>query len=169
MVKVILKFADHLKIYMSYVNGYDMCLKTLTDLKKSSEFQKFLTESKTDLTQYLITPVQRIPRYALLLTAVKKHTEKDHPDQAVIEQALNKITSICMHINEAKRRYEQQSVMLALNLQDSDFLQPNRKLIMRSKLRLRLEKGSPELCECILFSDVYVYRSQKNRFKRMTV
>ena len=40
------------------------------------------------LESYLITPIQRIPRYLLLLLELQKHTEADHPRMPQLQEAI---------------------------------------------------------------------------------
>eukprot|EP00466_Bigelowiella_natans_P005945 jgi/Bigna1/84513/fgenesh1_pg.145_\ len=62
-----------LKIYTSYVNGYGKAIDVVRLNEDNSRFQKFLENAckmsgnGLGLMAYLIMPVQRIPRYALLL------------------------------------------------------------------------------------------------------
>jgi hypothetical protein len=51
------------------------------------------------LGSFLIMPVQRIPRYALLLRDLLKNTWEDHPDYENIQKALKLIESIGMDVN----------------------------------------------------------------------
>ena len=48
----------------------------------------------------LIQPVQRIPRYRLLLEQLLKSTPGDHPDTKLLKDALNKASSLYFHRNE---------------------------------------------------------------------
>ncbi len=52
---------------------------------------------------YLIMPVQRIPRYQLLLRELDKVTEEGHPEKQHLGEALQKIEHIAKHVNEEKR------------------------------------------------------------------
>lgn len=58
----------------------------------------------------LILPIQRIPRYVLLLQDLLRHTESGHPDHADLVQALKDMRQVADYINEKKREAE------ALNL-----------------------------------------------------
>jgi len=51
-------------------------------------------------------PVQRIPRYMLLLTELFKRTPKDHPDHKDLEAALGKIQVVAEAMNVSKREAE---------------------------------------------------------------
>jgi hypothetical protein len=95
-----------------------------------------------DLASFLIMPVQRIPRYNMLLTDMMRHTWEDHPDynslkkvfiidlficlfrfclndrvinHYLILQATDKIQSIAAFINERKREAENVSKTLEIS------------------------------------------------------
>ena len=55
----------------------------------------------------MITPVQRLPRYELLLRDLVKNTAKNHPDYPNLTFALEKMTEINVFINEQQRDSEQ--------------------------------------------------------------
>lgn len=65
-------------MYTSYVNSYSLAIVTVADLKsKSQPFAEFcaVTTEKCkglDLPAFLIQPIQRIPRYVLLLQVNKQ-------------------------------------------------------------------------------------------------
>lgn len=63
------------------------------------------------LQELLITPVQRLPRYSLLLGEILKQTEPTNPDHPQLKLALAKIAEILTHINEDKRKTEGQVAM----------------------------------------------------------
>jgi hypothetical protein len=69
-------------------------------------FAKFLKETREanpgelDLVDYLIQPVQRIPRYNLLLQQVIKYTPHDHPDRKDLQKALEATQTAASFINE---------------------------------------------------------------------
>ena len=70
--------ADFLKMYTQYVNGYDNAMATINRLNKKKTFKKFLETKQREIGQslmsYLIMPIQRIPRYVLLLKELIKNT-----------------------------------------------------------------------------------------------
>jgi len=69
------------------------------------------------LNALLITPVQRIPRYKMLLEELIKSTPEGHPDKTNLESALKEIESVAWHINEQLREHEEG--LLLLNIQNS--------------------------------------------------
>ncbi len=67
-----LTFMPFLKVYSTYVNKHPSAIELLIKLQRSSSrFRKFLDEcmNKTgmDVESYLILPIQRLPRYELIL------------------------------------------------------------------------------------------------------
>lgn len=45
-------------------------------------------------------PIQRIPRYVMLLSDLLKHTEPNHLDYKNISTGLNKVQGVATYINE---------------------------------------------------------------------
>lgn len=94
--------------YTTYISGYDKCVRLLGQMRKSRKFTKFLDETRTDpeckgldLMSFLIMPIQRIPRYELLL---RELISCDDPDpQSEMAQAYNRVRYIAKHVNETQR------------------------------------------------------------------
>jgi hypothetical protein len=59
--------------------------------------------SKLGLASYLILPIQRIPRYQLLLRDLIQHTEPTHHDYSDLQTAEEKIRQVAVHLNEAMK------------------------------------------------------------------
>jgi hypothetical protein len=51
-------------------------------------------------------PIQRIPRYLLLLKELIKHTPESHPDFTNLNEAHDKIQKVANALNEAEREAE---------------------------------------------------------------
>merc|ERR1719230_119683 len=104
-----------IKLYKYYVNNYEKSLVSLTNARSTrSKFDKFLstldyseTLKNQNLQSYLILPVQRIPRYVLLLQDLLETTPSDHEDYPNIKNALREMESLGDYINENKRHHEQ--------------------------------------------------------------
>ena len=58
------------------------------------------------MDSYLILPVQRVPRYKLLLKELHKYTPEGHSDRLTLVQALGAIDSTAHLINETIRQRE---------------------------------------------------------------
>ncbi|KAF7658014.1 hypothetical protein LDENG_00019120 [Lucifuga dentata] len=57
----------------------------------------------TSLSFFLVMPVQRIARYPLLLQTIQKHTDRNHPAYALLEQTAHTAIALNCRINEYKR------------------------------------------------------------------
>lgn len=54
-------------------------------------------------------PIQRVPRYILMLKDLRKYTTEEHPDYASVCESLTKMISTADSINEARRMVRQLS------------------------------------------------------------
>ena len=59
------------------------------------------TDDPHPLRAYLITPIQRITRYQLLLKEILKYTTRANEDITQTEEALSKVSSIIRHANDS--------------------------------------------------------------------
>lgn len=104
-----------LNVYKTFVNNYDRAIGycTNTALKKKA-FVNFLKECEktvpeiqyAGLAHFLIQPVQRIPRYVLLLEQMYKYTPETHIDHGRVRVAIEKLKEFANYLNEAKRSVE---------------------------------------------------------------
>lgn len=84
------------KIYFEYFNNYSKANALVDSLTQhNAEFKMFLTETRANpkyhlltLKDFLIKPVQRLPKYVLLMREIKKLTPLEHPDLQNIEKVL---------------------------------------------------------------------------------
>ncbi|GAM28426.1 hypothetical protein SAMD00019534_116020 [Acytostelium subglobosum LB1] len=86
--------------------------------KHKSSVASFLEKARADpqcngqdLSSLLIMPVQRLPRYVLLLNELLKNTPPGHRNVKILEFCINGIKSVTQFINEAKRDDENLSKM----------------------------------------------------------
>ena len=110
------KYVSIFKIYTDYVNNYNTSLEQLAILKKNNvEFRAVLKEGMKkcevisvnniifplflsfaylsfsqgyDLNSFLVLPIQRIPRYVMLLEEISKYTPLSHPDSEPLQQVF---------------------------------------------------------------------------------
>ncbi|KAJ1658602.1 hypothetical protein IWQ61_002178 [Dispira simplex] len=97
-----LRHINNFDVYKRYINGYKHALECSSQLEKKNEaYRHFLMRGrdhpscqKLGLSDLLIEPVQRIPRYTLLLTDLLKNTPVHHPDSRDLQRALDRIHEI---------------------------------------------------------------------------
>ncbi|XP_026285147.1 protein ECT2 isoform X1 [Frankliniella occidentalis] len=105
---------DMVKAYPPFVNFFEQTKEMLHKCDETKpRFHAFLKvcQSKPEcgrqtLGELLIRPVQRLPSISLLLGDILKHTRKDNPDHAALDEALHAVREVMTHINEDKRRME---------------------------------------------------------------
>ncbi|PVD33338.1 hypothetical protein C0Q70_04592 [Pomacea canaliculata] len=136
-----------LKLYATYANNHEQALAVLQEwTQKKPEFVEFIAkqESRPEImglriNALLITPVQRIPRYKLLLEDLLEHTPIDHHDYLQLKEATQQIGEIAMYINEHIRQHENFQKMLAIQkCFDSSapkILQPGRLFLKEGQLK----------------------------------
>lgn len=176
MGKVFFNWAPYLKVYPDYVNTYDEGDKVLQNLIETKKtFSQFLEKQMREnpeceslpLQGFLIKPVQRIPRYRLLLKDLIGKTPDDHVDYAGLKRALEAIEEVALFINEQKRNTENQKIMQVLEKKLSsvpnvfDFLKSTQRKMKRTsnfKVTLKYDPESKkqdisDVFELYLFND----------------
>ncbi|KNE56373.1 hypothetical protein AMAG_02186 [Allomyces macrogynus ATCC 38327] len=142
-------FAQHsayLKMYSVFINAYDQAMVDLSKwLAKRKKVRQFCDTAAQDpahhqinLQAYLMLPIQRIPRYRLLLQSLLKHTPEDHADYADLTRALAEIEAIAKKINERKRLQEDTAKLIALQARikgrPGPLVTPHRRLLLEGSL-----------------------------------
>ena len=171
--KIFMDIAPVLKFYSVYVNNYDLSLTTLAACRAREDFETFLKRCQEDerlkagdISSYLIQPVQRIPRYELLLRDLIKNTEKDHPDLENLEAAIGQIALIAQKVNESKSRQEKMSKVLEVQVRFAakpvfeSFVAPHRHFIRQDKLTKKpssFKAGGDRRRHFFLFNDIIIY------------
>lgn len=177
--------APFLKSYMPYCSNYQHALQTLNRLRGQERFMQFLGRAESDprccglqLVSFLITPVQRIPRYELLLRELRKTTRVEDPDYEQLSSALQALKGIAEFVNEGIRTYERSERVFRIQqvLSGYDMLiQPGRICLKEGSLFESKGGGSARLRHVFLFNDILVVTSksrmsfsEKYNFKYLT-
>jgi len=120
---VFLKMTDFLRVYTQYVNNFNSALTTISLSKQHPQLGPFLQmcakDSRCkglDLASLLILPIQRIPRYVLLLEDMVRHTTQNHADFPNLRNALWKMKAVAEYVNDKKR--EADNIHEVLNVQE---------------------------------------------------
>jgi len=163
---VFLRMAPFFRLYTAYSNNYESASQTYTkEMKDNQTFINLVTQcnqkSTCRLQHLLIAPVQRIPRYNLLLADLLKNTETSHPDHANLTNAVQAIQGIASHVNESIRQSQLDHLLIGLiekGISASDLLAPHRHLIKEDTLYL-YDRGTrtKERHLILLFNDVFVH------------
>ncbi|XP_073246114.1 intersectin-2-like isoform X3 [Porites lutea] len=79
--------------------------------KNNEKFRNFLAKVNCNQTldSLLLMPIQRVPRYQLILKELVKRTSKDHPDYDNLTEALSKAQKTAEALNEHIRQIENET------------------------------------------------------------
>lgn len=183
---ILATLAPFLKMYSLFVKNFSSALQRIESEQKTNEaFAKFLKETdqkraaKEKITTtsgsvrhafgyglgfqaHLLTIVQRIPRYKLLIDDLVKSTPEMHPDCVDLRRASHMIEQVASYINENVRQHEMVLTMLGLqkSLQGltEPLVAPGRALIKRGTL-MKTCRRNIQPREFFLFTDCLIYAS----------
>uniref|UniRef100_A0ABK0M3U9 FYVE, RhoGEF and PH domain containing 2 n=1 Tax=Rattus norvegicus TaxID=10116 RepID=A0ABK0M3U9_RAT len=152
---VIQKLAPFLKMYSEYVKNFERAAELLaTWMDKSQPFQEVVTriqrsEASGSLTlqHHMLEPVQRIPRYELLLKEYVQKLPAQAPDLEDAQRALDMIFSAAQHSNAAIAEMERLQglwdVYQRLGLED-DIVDPSNTLLREGPvLKISFRRSDP--------------------------
>jgi len=150
--------------YSKYINNYNSSIKIYNECRKTNPaFAQFIKKVENDpelndkeLENLLITPVQQLPRYIMLINDLIRNTNEDHPDYKPLNDALEKIKHITSYINEKKREAEDAFAMLQIHQTlhgkvPSSFIAPHRKFIREGTIHFGSSSGSFKEKEPVVF------------------
>jgi len=109
----------------------------------------------------LILPIQRVPRYQLLLRELLERTEFRNHRYDELTKALDLIKATATHINETIKRQDQRRRIRELEekfVGDTEFVSPSRYLIKEGECT-KLSEGNryKQKYYFILFNDLFLY------------
>uniref|UniRef100_A0AAV2JK67 DH domain-containing protein n=1 Tax=Knipowitschia caucasica TaxID=637954 RepID=A0AAV2JK67_KNICA len=126
------KESDFLDFYISYLKELPECLSVISIVTSGSTASSLLEsdilgdESKPSLYSLLLQPVQRIPEYLLLLQALLRQTEAEHPDYFLLLVSIQ-------HFRSFTSQYHH------LLQHNQELLLHNRKEIKRTSMKQLLK------------------------------
>lgn len=133
------KFVPFLKIYLNYMATFDQVIgiikKYMLDPQYEAIFEEFRMSEYAKQIRFdgiLIKPVQRAPKYKLLIRETFKHTSKHHPDYKNLIDAMNMCTvsmktldDNVMHLERRQQVFEYSNAFKP----KAAIIQPNRELL----------------------------------------
>jgi len=156
-------FAPYFKMYTQYVSNYSTASDLLQQLEKRAAFVAFTTEKQTAghaaLSFYLIMPIQRIPRYKLLLQEIQKMTADDHGDKKACDEALIVVSEVALRINDEVKLYESRQKIMEIQSNftgNVDFVSPSRRFIRQGQLT-KICRATTKVYTFFCFNDLLVY------------
>ncbi|KYQ94374.1 pleckstrin (PH) domain-containing protein [Tieghemostelium lacteum] len=111
--------SHEMKLYCEYINNYEKSMNEVQKIEMIDPnfFKNCQSKYKSnlDIRSYLIMPVQRVPRYELLLRDVLKYTSIENPDYKNLEVAHQSIKEINEYINSHKKLRENQDRVVTIS------------------------------------------------------
>ncbi|GFS94317.1 rho guanine nucleotide exchange factor 17 [Nephila pilipes] len=167
--------------YTAFINNWK-CAKDATKIATQAKpaFARFLEhmsrehKGKLALDALLIMPVQRIPRYELLLKELLKHTNMDHPDHHLLVQAQKEVHDLAVKINRVEREAFQLEQMMARVKEIENHIEgvvdlcvPERAFIRHDMVTIPGGLGTKKERCLFLFSDILLITSIKKKSTAM--
>jgi len=177
------EYGAHFKMYFRYVQNYPKLALDLSGDINSKSLKKFIADAckrnrQHGILSLLILPIQRIPRYLLLLESLDKSTPTLHLHLPRLESTISKLRVVTKAIDECQRQSDNSLKLFTLQTtlmgapQDLQILTPSREFIKQDKLLfLQAEKLGGEIDETklsqaekvnlLLFNDLLMLMSSK--------
>lgn len=169
---IFVSLVPFLSIYTDFCCNYGEGMMLLNKMKaENSEvaatlYQSYLDCNGADVQDFCITPVQRVPRYRLLLEQLLKNTPAEHPDFAPLTQAVQLVSDKAAEINKKMVLVDQQKRMMELHrrfiaapMANEELVQPWRSLTAEFGAKwLKIVAGEIQEVDATLylFNDIFV-------------
>lgn len=103
-------------------------MELLKPLRNTEAFQQLEKSLPMDIDSYLIKPIQRPPKYMLLMRDYHKHMNDDHPDYRKMEEAIEKYHLINEINDESIAREGRHQIFFRLEKLYGHLIESNREL-----------------------------------------
>ncbi|XP_041656139.1 faciogenital dysplasia [Cheilinus undulatus] len=172
---ILQKLAPFMKMYGEYVKNFDRAMDLVnTWTQRSSQFKSVVQNiQKQDvcgnltLQHHMLEPVQRIPRYELLLKDYLKKLPEDALDRKDAEKALELISTAANHSNAAIRKMEKMHKLLEVYERlggEEDIVNPANELIKEGHIKkMSAKNGTAQDRYLYLFNNMLLYCVPKLR------
>uniref|UniRef100_A0A6I8QL20 Rho guanine nucleotide exchange factor 17 n=1 Tax=Xenopus tropicalis TaxID=8364 RepID=A0A6I8QL20_XENTR len=164
-------------IYSAYIDNFLNAKDAIRAAKEARPaFIKFLEQctrenkEKQALSDLMIKPVQRIPRYELIVKDLLKHTPKDHPDHPCLLDAQRNVKQLAERINRGMRSAEEAERDIRI-LQDieshiegmEDLQAPFRRFVRQEMVVEAKAVGGKKERSLFLFTDLLICTTLKRK------
>ncbi|XP_061474189.1 FYVE, RhoGEF and PH domain-containing protein 3 isoform X2 [Rhineura floridana] len=172
---ILQKLAPFLKMYGEYVKNFDRAMDMVnTWMQRSSPFKDVIQNIQKQeicgnltLQHHMLEPVQRIPRYELLLKDYLKKLPEESLDRKDAEKSLELISTAANHSNAAIRKMEKMHKLLEVYERlggEEDIVNPANELIKEGQIqKLSAKNGTAQDRYLFLFNSMVLYCVPKLR------
>ncbi|KAH0789737.1 Kelch motif family protein [Histomonas meleagridis] len=116
LTETFMSFSFNFMASQQYIVDYDKITeiagtlredKRMLEIVKSNPYNSVASLTNLDFNGYLIMPIQRMPRYILLIRELIKYTPQSHPDSATLPIAQQTIEKITHEMETAGETFDQ--------------------------------------------------------------
>uniref|UniRef100_A0A665U0X8 FYVE, RhoGEF and PH domain containing 4a n=1 Tax=Echeneis naucrates TaxID=173247 RepID=A0A665U0X8_ECHNA len=166
---ILQKLTPFLKMYAEYVKNFDKAMELLKQwTDRSPQFKAIIQEIQIQevcgsltLQHHMLEPVQRVPRYEMLLKDYLKKLPQDDPDRQDAEKSLQIIATAATHSNSAIRKSENLKKLLEIYEmlgEEEDIVHPSNEFIKEGHiLKLAARNTSAMERYLFLFNNMLLY------------
>ncbi|XP_024602886.1 FYVE, RhoGEF and PH domain-containing protein 4 isoform X2 [Neophocaena asiaeorientalis asiaeorientalis] len=166
---ILQKLAPFLKMYGEYVKGFDNAMELVKNMTERipqfkstiEEIQKQKICGSLTLQHHMLEPVQRIPRYEMLLKDYLRKLPPGSPDWNDAKKSLEIISTAASHSNSAIRKMENLKKLLEIYEmlgEEEDIVNPSNELIKEGQiLKLAARNTSAQERYLFLFNNMLLY------------
>ncbi|XP_008282700.1 FYVE, RhoGEF and PH domain-containing protein 4-like [Stegastes partitus] len=158
--KVLLQNAPFLRMYADYVRNFDQAVELVrTWTERSSAFRSIIQDIQSQevcgnltLQHHMLEPVQRVPRYEMLLKDYLKKLPEDNPDYEFAHKSLETISMAATHSNSAIHKAESLKRLLEIYemVGEEEVVNPTNEFLREGRL-LKLAARNTSAMERHLF------------------
>ncbi|XP_029034160.1 FYVE, RhoGEF and PH domain-containing protein 4-like isoform X1 [Osmia bicornis bicornis] len=166
-------FAPFLKMYTEYVKNFDYAMNLIQSLQTKvarfaaiiNEIQKLDECAKLSLPHHMLSPIQRLPRYELLLKDYLRNLTEESADYEdtknmafFLVEALELVSTAANHTNEAMKKIDKFKKLLEIQesiYDTTDLVSATRELVKEGRIvKISARSGDHQERQLFLFSDL---------------
>lgn len=158
--KALLQHAPFLRMYADYISNFDRAIELVrTWTERSSAFRNIIHDIQSQeicgnltLQHHMLEPVQRVPRYEMLLKDYLKKLPEDDPDYDLANKSLEAISMAATHSNSAIHKAENLKRLLEIYemVGEEEVVNPTNEFLKEGRL-LKLAARNTSAMERHLF------------------
>eukprot|EP01080_Neovahlkampfia_damariscottae_P002501 gene2501-3207_t len=173
MSKLLSSFAQTFKLYVGYIKDYEsMNDSIIKEKSKNQKLSQYLLDIRKDLKakghiidiqSYLILPVQRLPRYRMLLEDLLRNTPQEEglENYEQIKKATKDISSIVLYCNEKQREIDDKRYITSLQKKFNLPLNRYQKMVRekkdKDKISFLYNSKTFEISFLIVLNDMMIF------------
>ncbi|XP_022058803.1 FYVE, RhoGEF and PH domain-containing protein 4a isoform X1 [Acanthochromis polyacanthus] len=166
---ILQKLTPFLKMYGEYVKNFDKAMELLKQwIDRSPQFKAIIQEIQSQevcgcltLQHHMLEPVQRVPRYEMLLKDYLKKLPQEDSDRRDAEKSLEIIATAATHSNSAIRKSENLKKLMEIYEmlgEEEDIVHPSNEFIKEGHiLKLAARNTSAMERYLFLFNNMLLY------------